>query len=182
MAKRYPGRARRPLPHRHPDRALRAAAGVLRRGRGEQPVRRHPERPRARRAPARSASRRRPTSIPTREHPSLFEPVHGSAPDIAGPRHRQSDRPDLVGRADARLPRPPRRARRHRRGDRDGARARAAARPRTPDLGGTARHARPRRGDRRRARCRARLHRVSGAVKRELHERSRKNSRVPFST
>jgi hypothetical protein len=32
--------------------------------------------------------------------------------------HRQPDRPDLVGRADARLPRPPRRARRDHRGDR----------------------------------------------------------------
>ena len=36
------------------------------------------------RCAARSASRRRPTSIPTRDFPSLFEPVHGSAPDIAG--------------------------------------------------------------------------------------------------
>ena len=41
---------------------------------------------------------------PERAFPSLFEPVHGSAPDIAGKRHRESDRPDLVGRADARLP------------------------------------------------------------------------------
>ena len=28
--------------------------------------------------------RRRPTSIPERKFPSMFEPVHGSAPDIAG--------------------------------------------------------------------------------------------------
>ena len=38
----------------------------------------------ARPAPARSASRRPATSIPERRFPSLFEPVHGSAPDIAG--------------------------------------------------------------------------------------------------
>ena len=38
----------------------------------------------ARPAPAPSASRRRPTSIPSAVFPSLFEPVHGSAPDIAG--------------------------------------------------------------------------------------------------
>ena len=30
--------------------------------------------------------------------PSMFEPVHGSAPDIAGQVHLQPDRPDLVGR------------------------------------------------------------------------------------
>jgi tartrate dehydrogenase/decarboxylase/D-malate dehydrogenase len=30
----------------------------------------------------------------------MFEPVHGSAPDIAG-KHLQPDRPDLVGGADA---------------------------------------------------------------------------------
>ena len=38
----------------------------------------------ARPAPGRSASRHRATSIPERDFPSLFEPVHGSAPDIAG--------------------------------------------------------------------------------------------------
>ena len=38
----------------------------------------------ARPAPARSASRRRPTSTRRAHWPSLFEPVHGSAPDIAG--------------------------------------------------------------------------------------------------
>ena len=35
-------------------------------------------------APAPSASRRPATSIPERQFPSVFEPVHGSAPDIAG--------------------------------------------------------------------------------------------------
>ncbi len=29
---------------------------------------------------------------PERRFPSLFEPVHGSAPDIAGKRHSESDR------------------------------------------------------------------------------------------
>ena len=38
---------------------------------------------------------------PERRFPSMFEPVHGSAPDIAGQEHRQSDRPDLVRRHDA---------------------------------------------------------------------------------
>jgi tartrate dehydrogenase/decarboxylase/D-malate dehydrogenase len=47
---------------------------------------------------------------PERKFPSLFEPVHGSAPDIYG-QHRQPDRDDLVGRADARLPRQGRRRR-----------------------------------------------------------------------
>ena len=44
------------------SRALRAAAAALRRGGGEQPVRRHPVRPRPGDAPAPSASRPRPTS------------------------------------------------------------------------------------------------------------------------
>ena len=47
--------------HRHPQRPLRAAAAALRRGGREQPVRRHPVRPRARRPPAPSAWRRAPT-------------------------------------------------------------------------------------------------------------------------
>ena len=68
-----------------------------------------------------------------------------------GPRHRQPDRTDLVRRDDARLPRPPRRARRHRRRDRARARCRrrraAHARPRRPRG-----DARARRGDRARAR------------------------------
>ena len=38
---------------------------------------------------------------PEREFPSMFEPVHGSAPDICRPEHRQPDRADLVGRDDA---------------------------------------------------------------------------------
>ena len=42
---------------------------------------------------------------PEREHPSMFEPVHGSAPDIAGRGDRQPARSDLVRRPDARAPR-----------------------------------------------------------------------------
>ena len=43
---------------------------------------------------------------PEREFPSMFEPVHGSAPDIAGTGNRQPDRPDLVGSHDAEAPGP----------------------------------------------------------------------------
>ena len=45
--------------------------------------------------------------------PSMFEPVHGSAPDIAGKEHRQPDRGDPVGRADARSSGRGRRSRPH---------------------------------------------------------------------
>ena len=41
---------------------------------------------------------------PTKQYPSMFEPVHGSAPDIAGRGHRQPDRCGVVGRVDARAP------------------------------------------------------------------------------
>ena len=41
---------------------------------------------------------------PARTGPSLFEPVHGSAPDIAGHRSGQPNRGDHLGRHDARLP------------------------------------------------------------------------------
>ena len=73
---------------------------------------------------------------PERTTPSMFEPIHGSAPDIAGQGHRQPDRRHLGRRDDAR---PPRRARRPR--------ARSCGRSRrssptsackTPDLGGKA--------------------------------------------
>ena len=80
---------------------------------------------------------------PTRAWPSLFEPVHGSAPDIAGRGIANPIGHGLVGRADARLPGPPRCARPHRRRHRG-----AAVRP-----AGTAhrRHRRRRRHGRRRA-------------------------------
>ena len=71
---------------------------------------------------------------PTREFPSMFEPVHGSAPDIAGRGHGQPDRRDLDRGHDAGTPR----ARGG--GRRGGGRNRCGAVPgnaRTPDLGGT---------------------------------------------
>ena len=63
--------------------ALRAAAATVRRGGGEQPVRRHP----SDLGPACTGTIGIAPSAnlnPTRQWPSLFEPVHGSAPDIAG--------------------------------------------------------------------------------------------------
>ena len=48
---------------------------------------------------------------PARTGPSMFEPVHGSAPDIAGTGQGRPDAADPVGRADARLPRRGRRRR-----------------------------------------------------------------------
>ena len=62
MAARLPGHQDRPVPHRHPDRPLRPAPRLVRRGGRLQPVRRHPLRPRAPPAPARSASHPPPTS------------------------------------------------------------------------------------------------------------------------
>ena len=58
--------------------------GALRRDRHRQPLRRHHHRPRRRRSPAASASRPPATSTPTAPRRRMFEPVHGSAPDIAG--------------------------------------------------------------------------------------------------
>ena len=75
----------RAVPYRHPDRAFRAQAlegfyvvvasnlfGDILSDLGPGS------------APARSASRRRGTSTLSGAFPSTFEPVHGSAPDIAG--------------------------------------------------------------------------------------------------
>ena len=76
-------RPRRPVAHRHPHRQLRAQARHLRRGGRQQPVRRHPHDL----GPACTGTIGIAPSAninPTRELPSLFEPVHGSAPDIAG--------------------------------------------------------------------------------------------------
>ena len=71
---------------------------------------------------------------PEKKFPSMFEPVHGSAPDIAGQIHLQPDRPDLVGRADAGASGRGRSRQGDRRRDRN-----LAARERTED----ARHGRP---------------------------------------
>ena len=58
---------------------------------------------------------------PEREFPSMFEPVHGSAPDIAGRGIANPHRPDLVRRDDAGAPRPRGRGPGRRARDRDGA-------------------------------------------------------------
>ena len=84
MAKRYPGRAVGQVPHRHPDRAFRAASATGSTWSSPRTCSATSCPTSARPARARSASRRRATSIPSGDFPSLFEPVHGSAPDIAG--------------------------------------------------------------------------------------------------
>ena len=56
---------------------------------------------------------------PERAFPSMFEPVHGSAPDIAGKGIANPDRPDLVRRHDAGAPGPQGGRGRHRQGHRD---------------------------------------------------------------
>ena len=77
------GHPHRPVPHRHPVRAFRAAPRLVRRRGRHQPVRRHPVR-----SGSRSGRLHRHRSggniNPERKFPSMFEPVHGSAPDIAG--------------------------------------------------------------------------------------------------
>ena len=55
---------------------------------------------------------------PDRTGPSMFEPVHGSAPDIAGTGQGRSDRGHHLHRHDARLPRRRRRGRPHHQGGR----------------------------------------------------------------
>ena len=120
--------------HRHPQRPLRAAAAALRRGGREQPVRRHPVRPRA------GDHRHHRPGAEREPQPRAQVPVAVRAGARLGaghlrPAHRQPDRDDLVGRADARLPDPgagcrPRGARRDREGDRARHRPRPAhARP-----------------------------------------------------
>ena len=81
-----PRRQGRQAAHRHPQRALRAAAAALRRGGGEQPVRRHPVATWGRRRTGTIGLAPSANLNPERKFPSLFEPVHGSAPDIYGKR------------------------------------------------------------------------------------------------
>ena len=68
---------------------------------------------------------------PDRTTPSMFEPIHGSAPDIAGKGIAEPDRRDLGRRDDARPPRRARRARSHPGVDRERAGRRSASRRRT---------------------------------------------------
>ena len=82
--RRLPRRRDRERAGRRDGRQVRPPPrGPLRRRRLE-PERRHPLRPRLAPSPAASASPPAPTSTPRRRYPSMFEPVHGSAPDIAG--------------------------------------------------------------------------------------------------
>ena len=81
---------------------------------------------------------------PEREFPSMFEPVHGSAPDIAGAGHRQPHRAGLVGRDDARAPGPP--PGRRPTSSPPSRRCWTGGGPRTPDLGGQATTVDPRPG------------------------------------
>ena len=78
---------------------------------------------------------------PDRTAPSMFEPVHGSAPDIAGQGKADPDRGDPLGLPDARAPRP-------RRGCPRG-RGRGRGGPRRPHPGPDDRHPAGRRLDRR---------------------------------
>jgi tartrate dehydrogenase len=76
---------------------------------------------------------------PEKEYPSMFEPVHGSAPDIAGKNVANPIAQIWTGRDDARSPGPSRRGpgrgdrdREGRRGGQDRHRATSAARPAPP--------------------------------------------------
>jgi len=82
MRRRLYRRAHRTSPHRHPDRALRAAPGLVRRRRRLQPVRRHPVRSRP--ACTGTIASRVSNLNPDRTFPVVVRAVHGSAPDIAG--------------------------------------------------------------------------------------------------
>ena len=84
MAKKYPEGEVGQVPHRHSHREFRAASGLVRRRGRLEPVRRHPLR-------SRSGLHRHHRHRAVGQHQSgrqfpvsVFEPVHGSAPDIAG--------------------------------------------------------------------------------------------------
>ena len=100
------GRAHRPVPRRHPRRELRAAPGLVRCRRRLELIRRHPLGSRTGR---RRHDRHRAVGEP---QPRARLSVDVRARPRIGARHRrqghrQPDRPDLVGRDDARSPRLP---------------------------------------------------------------------------
>jgi hypothetical protein len=102
-ARRLPGGHGRQAAHRHPHRALRAAAEPLRRGGGLEPVRRHPVRPR----PGLHRHHRPGAVRQPEPGPQVSLAVRAGARLGARhrrPGHRQPDRDDLVGRDDAGLP------------------------------------------------------------------------------
>ena len=83
VAERLPRHRARRDPDRRAGRARADAPRLARRDRGQQPVRRHPLGPHSGgRRRAGHGAEREPRSEP--DHPSLFQAVHGSAPDIAG--------------------------------------------------------------------------------------------------
>ncbi len=134
MAKSYPDIELGQVSHRHSHRAVRAQARPLRRRGGVEPVRRHSLR-------SRPGLHRHDRHRAVGQHQSRAQislGVRAGARLGAGhrrPGHRQSDRPDLVGRDDARASRRDRSGR----GDRQGHRG-VLAEPklRTRDLGGPA--------------------------------------------
>ena len=91
------GGAHRPVSYRHPVRAFRAASGLVRRGGGVEPVRRHTER-------SRPGGRRIDRHRAVRQHqPRAGPPVDVRTGARLGAGHcragnLQPDRPDLVGR------------------------------------------------------------------------------------
>ena len=82
--RRLSRRPHRPISHRHFDCPFRTASRLVRRSGRLEPVRRHSCRTLVQPLLGRSASPPRANLNPEKEFPSMFEPVHGSAPDIAG--------------------------------------------------------------------------------------------------
>ena len=90
--RRVPGRRDRAVAGRRDGGALRAAAGDARGGGRLATCSPTSSPTSAARWPAASGIAASANLNPERRFPSMFEPVHGSAPDIAGQGHRQSDR------------------------------------------------------------------------------------------
>ena len=84
VAAELPGRPLRARARRRARGADGARPGEPRRRRRLEPLRRHPHRPRGRDPGRDGHGREREHSRPASDAPGLFEPVHGSAPDIAG--------------------------------------------------------------------------------------------------
>ncbi len=82
--RRAPRRHGRLPAHRRRDDLHDHRPVALRRDRHRQPLRRHHHRPRRRHHRRHRARGAAATSTPTAPRPRMFEPVHGSAPDIAG--------------------------------------------------------------------------------------------------
>ena len=134
VAADYPDVGDRTLAGRRDGGALRAAAGDAR-GRGRAPTSSATSSPTLGSALGGSLGIAASANLdPERRHPSMFEPVHGSAPRHRRQGHRQSDRRHLDRRPDARPSRVGRRGRECHARDRGHDPAGIV----TPDLGGTA--------------------------------------------